>query len=114
MVELKKYLIRQTPITQAQWQTVAEWTEGPGERWGRKLKPNPSFFSDYPDSDLRPLEIVSWHDAMEFCRRLNSRLGAVAERPYTLPSEAQWVYGVVPVQWTGLSTVRIAEPSAPA
>jgi formylglycine-generating enzyme required for sulfatase activity len=29
---------------------------------------------------------------MEFCRRLNSRLGAEAGRTYTLPSEAQWEY----------------------
>ena len=38
------------------------------------------------------MERVSWHDAMEFCRRLNSRLGREAGRSYTLPSEAQWEY----------------------
>ncbi|MFM9101996.1 MAG: formylglycine-generating enzyme family protein, partial [Cyanobium sp.] len=42
--------------------------------------------------DQRPVEQVSWHEAMEFCRRLNSRLGAGAGRTYTLPSEAQWEY----------------------
>ena len=43
-------------------------------------------------TDQRPVEGVSWDDAMEFCRRLNSRLGAEAGRTYTLPSEAQWEY----------------------
>ena len=43
-------------------------------------------------TDQRPVECVSWDDAMEFCRRLNSRLGAGAGRTYTLPSEAQWEY----------------------
>ena len=43
-------------------------------------------------TDQRPVEGVSWLDAMEFCRRLNSRLGAEAGRTYTLPSEAQWEY----------------------
>jgi formylglycine-generating enzyme required for sulfatase activity len=68
-----------TPITQAQWREVAGWP-----RVERDLDPDPSHFK----GDSRPVEQVSWHDAMEFCHRLSQRTG----KNYTLPSEAQWEY----------------------
>lgn len=73
-VQLSEFLMGCTPITQAQWRVVMEG--------------NPSYFADKPDSDQRPVETVSWHDAMAFCRRLRERTG----RYYSLPSEAQWEY----------------------
>jgi formylglycine-generating enzyme required for sulfatase activity len=88
LVQLQGFFMGQTPITQAQWRSVAQWQAREGERWGRDLKPDPSWFCDALDSEQRPVELVCWHDAMEFCSRLSKR----TRRSYTLPSEAQWEY----------------------
>jgi formylglycine-generating enzyme required for sulfatase activity len=73
-VQLGEFWMGQSPITQAQWRAV--------------MARNPSRFQDQPDSDQRPVEMVIWYHAMEFCRRLSERSG----RRFTLPSEAQWEY----------------------
>ncbi len=87
-VRLEGFLMGQTPITQAQWRAVARLVPPLGQRWERELPQNPSMFSGRPDSDQRPVEKVSWQQAIEFCRRLSAITGDV----YTLPSEAQWEY----------------------
>ena len=45
---------------------------------------NPSNFK----GSNRPVEEVSWHDAIAFCQKLSERTG----RSYRLPSEAEWEY----------------------
>ena len=50
----------------------------------RDLNPDPSHFQGRD----RPVESISWWDAVEFCERLSQLTG----RHYHLPSEAQWEY----------------------
>jgi formylglycine-generating enzyme required for sulfatase activity len=78
-VTLGSFSMAQTPITQGQWRAVAGW-----QKLERDLKPDPSTFKGVN----RPVEQVSWLDALEFCRRLSQRTG----QRYGLPSEAQWEY----------------------
>jgi formylglycine-generating enzyme required for sulfatase activity len=101
-VEIGEFLMGQTPITQAQWRVVAGWQPRDGESWGRELELNPSYFQGgdnqkggqarlfdgEANTDQRPVEQVSWEDAIEFCNRLRQRTG----QNYSLPSEAQWEY----------------------
>ena len=88
LVQMQGFFMGQTPITQAQWRMVAEWTEQPGEHWGSELKSNPSRYRTRPDSDQHPVTGVDWHGAKSFCTRISQRSG----RRYALPSEAQWEY----------------------
>ncbi len=74
-VALESFWISQAPVTQAQWHQV--------------MGSNPSHFKgNHAVHDRRPVERVSWRDAMAFCSRLGARTG----RNYTLASEAQWEY----------------------
>jgi formylglycine-generating enzyme required for sulfatase activity len=106
LVQLQGFFLSQTPITQAQWREVANWQPNKGERaWSKELNPSPSNFK----GDQRPVERVSWDDAMEFCHRLSQRTG----RNYTLPSEAQWEYAcragtTTPFHWGATINTNLA------
>jgi formylglycine-generating enzyme required for sulfatase activity len=82
-VTVSPFFISKFTITQRQWRIVAGW-----DKVERELDPNPSYFKDKPDSDNRPVEQISWHDAKEFCARLAKMTG----RAYRLPTEAEWEY----------------------
>ncbi|MEM7772338.1 MAG: formylglycine-generating enzyme family protein, partial [Cyanobacteria bacterium P01_A01_bin.37] len=67
------------PVTQAQWQAVVKLPQVE-----RELEANPSQFK----GDDRPVERVSWADAIEFCARLSRH----TKKEYRLPSEVEWEY----------------------
>jgi formylglycine-generating enzyme required for sulfatase activity/uncharacterized caspase-like protein/DNA-binding Xre family transcriptional regulator len=78
-VTVKSFLMGKYPITQAQWTIVASLP-----KVYQNLELDPSHFKG---SD-RPVEQVSWHDAVEFCARLSKTTG----HEYRLPTEAEWEY----------------------
>ena len=69
-VTIKPFLLAKYEVTQAQWQAV--------------MGNNPSRFK----GTNRPVEKVSWNDAIDFCQRLSDMTG----KTYRLPSEAEWEY----------------------
>ncbi|MFM7449838.1 MAG: formylglycine-generating enzyme family protein, partial [Leptolyngbyaceae cyanobacterium] len=79
LVAVSPFFISQYPITQAQWRAVAALPQQEQE-----LNPDPSHFK----GEDRPVEQVSWYEAVEFCQRLSALTG----RTYRLPTEAEWEY----------------------
>ena len=70
-VTVQPFYLGKYPITQAQWETV--------------MRNNPSDFK----GAKRPVEKVSWDDAVQFCQKLSEKTG----KSYRLPAEAEWEYG---------------------
>ncbi|MDJ0580560.1 formylglycine-generating enzyme family protein [Crocosphaera sp.] len=91
-VTVPRFFMGKYPITQAQWKAIASRTD---LKVNIDLKEDPSHFKDPYQQDqetierwLRPVEQVSWYEAVEFCERLSK----LTKRDYRLPSEAQWEY----------------------
>jgi formylglycine-generating enzyme required for sulfatase activity/uncharacterized membrane protein YhaH (DUF805 family) len=63
------------------------------EEWERVMNTNPSAFTGDPS---RPVEKVSWHDAVAYCAALTTSERAAGHCPatwsYRLPTEAEWEY----------------------
>ncbi|BAY11254.1 bifunctional serine/threonine-protein kinase/formylglycine-generating enzyme family protein [Calothrix sp. NIES-2098] len=78
-VRVAPFFMGKYPVTQAQWKAVAALP-----KVKQALNPNPS----KNKGPVRPVENVSWHEAVEFCLRLAEITG----RDYRLPSEAEWEY----------------------
>ncbi len=70
LVTVPSFLMGKFAITQAQYEAV--------------MGNNPANFK----GANRPVEQVTWNDAVEFCRKLSEQTG----HTYRLPSEAEWEY----------------------
>ena len=69
-VTIPGFFIGKYQLTQKQYQAI--------------MGSNPSHFK----GENRPVERISWNDAVKFCELLSQRTG----KKYTLPSETQWEY----------------------
>ena len=78
-VNLKTFYMGKHEITQAQWRAIAA-----SEKINRDVALSPARFR----GDKKPVERVSWPEAVEFCLRLSRLTG----RAYRLPTEAEWEY----------------------
>jgi formylglycine-generating enzyme required for sulfatase activity len=70
LVNVPALLMSKYPVTQAQYETI--------------IGSNPSHFK----GSQHPVESVSWDDAQAFCQKLVKQ----TNKPYRLPSEAEWEY----------------------
>ena len=87
-VTVPQFFMGKYPVTQGQWKAIASRTDLKVEL---DLNPKPSYFKEpYKGIDRwqRPVEKVTWHEAVEFCKRLSK----LTRRNYRLPSEAEWEY----------------------
>jgi len=69
-VTVPSFYMGKYELTQAQYQVI--------------MGANPAYFK----GDKRPVETVSWNNAVEFCEKLSQK----AQKKYRLPSEAEWEY----------------------
>ncbi len=75
------YWIARYPVTVAKWRAFVEATQfRPGDT------------NSLRDPDNRPVRRVSWYEALEFCKWLNSQYATRLPEGYAfgLPSEAEW------------------------
>jgi formylglycine-generating enzyme required for sulfatase activity len=88
-VEIKKpFLMGAYEVTQAQYQKVMGHNPSsfrPGGSSGNRVIGM--------DTNFHPVETVTWHDAVDFCKKLSALPAEkAARRVYRLPTEAEWEY----------------------
>lgn len=87
-VTLSEFWMGKFEVTQAQYEAI--------------MVSNPSVFKGMDN----PVEMVSWNDATEFCRKLSQKTG----ENFVLPSEAQWEYACRANTTTPLYTGSTTSP----
>ena len=75
-VTVPAFFMGRYPITQAQYASLMETNPATAYNADRFVAPD------------KPVIGVSWEDAVAFCDRLTT----LTDRPYRLPSEAEWEY----------------------
>ncbi len=80
-VTVQLFFMGKYQVTQAQWKAIAQ-------RTNLKVNIELTLYPSYFQGGNRPVEQVSWDEAVEFCARLSKLTG----RKYRLPSEAEWEY----------------------
>jgi formylglycine-generating enzyme required for sulfatase activity len=85
--------VHEVTLTQVFWMGRYEVTQG---EWQGLMGVNPSRFREGSDAMRRPVEKVSWNDAVSYCTKLTSRESSAGRLPrgyeYRLPTEAEWEY----------------------
>ena len=76
-------------LTETFWMAAYQCTQ---HQWETVMGSNPSYF----EGPHRPVENVSWSDAIDFCAKITENEHASGKLPkdlcYALPTEAQWEY----------------------
>lgn len=97
--------VHQVSISKGFWMGIYEVTQA---QYRSVMGTNPSEYK----GDSNPVEMVSWKDATEFCKKLSEKEGRI----YTLPTEAQWEYacraGSTPAFSFGVDSCRDREDYA--
>lgn len=102
----------QVGISLGFWLGVVPVTQG---QYSRVMEVNPSFF--VAAGDDAPVEMVSWHEAREFCLELQRSEPPPPGFEYRLPTEAEWEYacraGTKTALYSGSLAIQGALNAAP-